>query len=181
MDNESESDKEIEYPNRAPKLDPYGPVSNKEEERSRVEVKPSKIPGAGNGVYALYDFAKGDVVSEFLGKKCATRDEAYNGMMYAVEFTGDSGELILLDGYGYDNAAALANDALGRTRMPFLRNNARFTHYGDRMFLCAKRNIKKGEEIFVQYGHEYWQMEEDEYFEVNTGTEIVEKKLDTCH
>jgi hypothetical protein len=46
-----------------------------EQERSRVEVKASKIPKAGNGVFALFDFAKGDVVSEFLGKKCKTRDE----------------------------------------------------------------------------------------------------------
>jgi hypothetical protein len=75
MDNESESDKEIEFENRAPKLDPYGPVGTKEQERERVEVKASKIPGAGNGVFARFDFAKGDVVSEFLGKKCKTRDE----------------------------------------------------------------------------------------------------------
>ena len=33
-----------------------------------VEVKPSNIPGAGNGLFAMRHFAKGEVVCEYTGK-----------------------------------------------------------------------------------------------------------------
>ena len=33
-----------------------------------VEVKPSNIPGAGNGLFAIRDFTKGEVVCEYTGK-----------------------------------------------------------------------------------------------------------------
>jgi hypothetical protein len=176
-------DKELkpeDLPNRAPVVDPFGEPLTLEQERERVEIKASTIPKGGNGVFAKFDFAKDDVICEFVGKRC-TRDEAYNQMQYAIEFTNDDGETVLIDGWGYDNAAGIANDALGRTRLPRARNNARFWHYGNRMFLCAKRNIRKAEEIFVQYGHEYWQMTKEDYHKINNTDQIIELKLDTCH
>jgi len=169
-----------DLPNRAPIVDPYGEPLTLEQERERVEIKASNIPKGGNGVHAKFDFAKDDVICEFVGKRC-TREEAYNQMQYAIEFTNDDGETVLIDGWGYDNAAGIANDALGRTRLPKARNNARFWHYGNRMFLCAKRNVRKGDEIFVQYGHEYWQMTKEDYHKVNNTDQIIELKLDTCH
>jgi hypothetical protein len=33
-----------------------------------VEVRPSRIPGAGNGLFALRNFKKGEVVCEYVGK-----------------------------------------------------------------------------------------------------------------
>ncbi len=96
--------------NRARVVDPYGPQLEEEEEKLRVEIKPSGIPNGGRGVWALQDFKSGDVISEYLGKR-TTREEAYNQMEYSIEFTNDEGEVILLDGYGFFNSASVANDA----------------------------------------------------------------------
>ena len=49
-----------------------------------------------------------------------------------------------------------ANDASGITRVKGLKNNAEYVVDGNRCFLEATRDIKKGEEIFVGYGKEYW-------------------------
>jgi hypothetical protein len=58
----------------------------------------------------------------------------------------------------YSTKARYANDARGATNV---QNNAKFHGIDDQLFLIADRYIKKGEEIFADYGEEYWQTDEE--------------------
>lgn len=51
-----------------------------------------------------------------------------------------------------------ANDARGFTRIEGIRNNSEYISVGNRCYIDATRNIKAGEEIFVNYGREYWSL-----------------------
>jgi SET domain-containing protein len=51
-----------------------------------------------------------------------------------------------------------ANDARGLVRLAGFRNNSEYVSEGKRCFIEATRNIKAGEEIFVNYGREYWSL-----------------------
>jgi SET domain-containing protein len=52
-----------------------------------------------------------------------------------------------------------ANDAMGLTRVPGQHNNAEYLIYGDRVYIEATRNIRKGEEVLVSYGREFWALQ----------------------
>jgi len=51
-----------------------------------------------------------------------------------------------------------ANDAAGRVRVKGLRNNSEYIEKKKRCYIKSTRKIKPGEEIFVGYGKEYWEM-----------------------
>jgi allophanate hydrolase subunit 1 len=52
--------------------------------------------------------------------------------------------------------ARYANDANGFTRVKGLRNNSVYEIHNDRCYIVSTRQIKAGEEIFVDYTKEYW-------------------------
>ena len=52
--------------------------------------------------------------------------------------------------------ARYANDAAGITRVKGIRNNSDYVIFGDKCFIVARRDIKAGEEIFVDYTKPYW-------------------------
>ncbi len=52
--------------------------------------------------------------------------------------------------------AQLANDALC-SRLTKMDNNCDFIEYDRRMYLVARRNIARGEELLVHYGWGYWE------------------------
>ena len=54
--------------------------------------------------------------------------------------------------------ARYANDAQGFVRVKGLNNNCVYETEGDRCFIVSTRNIKAGEEIFVDYTRDYWKV-----------------------
>jgi SET domain-containing protein len=52
--------------------------------------------------------------------------------------------------------ARYANDAAGIRRVAGLRNNASYQIFDNKCYIVAERDIKAGEEIFVNYTKEYW-------------------------
>ena len=51
-----------------------------------------------------------------------------------------------------------ANDAKGLTRVSGLRNNSEYNVEGSKCYIDSTRKILKGEEIFVEYGTEFWNL-----------------------
>jgi hypothetical protein len=45
------------------------------------------------GVFALWDYAPGDVISEFRGRRCLSRDDAKDELRYTITFRSDSGNV----------------------------------------------------------------------------------------
>lgn len=126
-----------------------------------VQIKKSQLPKAGKGLYALKEFRRGDVICEYEGElvtwaECEKRsDEGHEG--YVVFITKNR----CVDAYFTPWAAGrFANDARGIGRVAGLKNNAHYeiqSRKGEkRVYIVATMTIRKGDEIFVHYGDDYW-------------------------
>ncbi|MFN7260841.1 MAG: SET domain-containing protein [Cyclobacteriaceae bacterium] len=126
-------------------------------EKSLV-IKKSNLPQAGKGLFTKIEISKGTRILEYKGKKRKWKDvkhlDGYNG--YLMYITRNA----VIDALHYKKTLGrYANDARGFGRIPKLRNNCEYVSEGDRCYLEAKRSIKKGEELLVGYGKEFWQLQ----------------------
>lgn len=121
-----------------------------------LQVKTSTLPGCGNGLFTKIFIPKGTIVTEYKGKittwKDADHDDGNNLYIYYV-----SRNHVIDASNKKDDFAHFANDARGFKKVKGLNNNA---HYiidsKKRVFVEAIKDIGAGEEIFVAYGKEYW-------------------------
>ena len=122
---------------------------------SLLYVAPSVIKGAGSGVFALADFVKGDLLTEYTGRIVDTLNELSDlELDYTLEVLRNrrwivgSPVLNVGDGFG----------SMVNSPKPFFKTNVRFV-YNVRnhiVYLEANNNILKGSEIYVAYGVGYW-------------------------
>ena len=104
------------------------------------------------------DIRKGDRIVEYKGRRRLWTDvkhlDGHNGYLLRLSRTTAIDALPTLSAKG-----RYANDAMGLVRVPGLRNNAEYLIYGDRCYIEATRTIRKGEEILVSYGREFWSLQ----------------------
>ena len=117
-----------------------------------ARIKASQLPGAGKGLYAARDFHRDEVVARYTGDLVPTASpDNFGSSAYVLELS----EAVSIDA-ARTNAAEgrMINDARGSGR----RSNSRFScnQRNKTAVVRATRAIKKGEEIFVAYGREYW-------------------------
>lgn len=121
-------------------------------------IKRSLLPNAGKGLFTRVDIKKGDRIVEYAGRRRKWKDvkhlDGHNGYLMRLNRTTAIDAKPLNSGKG-----RYANDAMGLARVAGLRNNAEYLIYGNRVFIEATRNIRKGEEIFVSYGKEFWNLQ----------------------
>lgn len=120
-----------------------------------VTVKDSLLPGAGKGLFARNFIPKGMLIVEYKGNVTNWRDvkhnDGNNGYIYYVSRN------YVIDASRTKSALArYANDARGIGRMKGLSNNAEYVELGKKVYIKSTKDIKAGEEIFVGYGKEYW-------------------------
>lgn len=132
-----------------------------------LTIRPSTIPGAGRGLFAV-NLLKKAQPNEVIFKKHA-RIVVYHGERISeeelIERHGDKtapyaigvsnadveeGEREFEDGACVRCVGSIAN-----TRARFDQCNARFSRYQGEARLMATKNIRNGQEIFVWYGHDY--------------------------
>ncbi len=123
----------------------------------QLEVKKSQLPGSGKGLFTRIDIQKGTRIVEYKGRlhrwKDIKHEDGHNGYLLYIHSNAvinAQGTLKLIGRY--------ANDAHGLIRIEGLRNNSEYVTVGSRCFITATKNIKKGEEVFVRYGKEYWEL-----------------------
>jgi len=124
-----------------------------------VEVKKSKIPNAGKGLFAKALFKRGDQIIEYTGDQitwaeCQKRNEALDGVGAYYFYISEKKCIDAL--YRLDSLARYVNDAAGFVRISGIRNNSKFEIIKGKPFIVASRNIFPGDEIYVGYGREYW-------------------------
>jgi len=129
-------------------------------------IKESVIPGAGMGLFTDTPIKKGEIVIEYEGenitwKECEKRNEAMEdlgGYYFYISKNNCIDALNVLDALG-----RYANDARGYVRVPGLNNNSEYKIIKKKPFIIAKRKIKAGEEIFVAYGKDYWDVMKEHF------------------
>lgn len=120
-------------------------------------VKKSQLPGAGKGLFTTKPIKKGTKVIEYRGeiinwKQYQERvDRNEDGYLFYVN------NKYCIDAYPTPQyKARYANDAEGLVRIKGLTNNCDYEIFDNKCYIVAQRDIKAGEEIFVDYTKEYW-------------------------
>lgn len=120
-------------------------------------VKKSRIPHSGMGLFTTKALKKDSKVIEYRGEiigyneyRKRARKEQDHYLFYLRK------ELCIDAMHTPHYKARYANDAMGFTRVKGLKNNCDYVIFGDKCFIVAARDIKAGEEIFVNYTAAYW-------------------------
>jgi SET domain-containing protein len=120
-------------------------------------VKKSRLTGAGKGLFTTKAIRNEAKIIEYRGEiigykeyRRRARKEQDHYLFYLRR------ELCIDALHTTQYKARYANDAAGITRMKGVRNNSDYIIFGDKCFIVASREIKAGEEIFVNYTKPYW-------------------------
>ncbi|REJ80151.1 MAG: SET domain-containing protein [Bacteroidetes bacterium] len=120
-------------------------------------LKKSQLPGAGLGLFTKIDIEKGTRITEYKGRlvewKDVKHEDGYNAYIFRLNRSLAINALPYKKSFG-----RYANDARGMKRIKGFRNNADYIVEGKKCYLDAIRPIKKGEEIFVEYGGNFWKL-----------------------
>ena len=120
--------------------------------------KKSQLPQAGKGLFTKIEISKGTRIVEYKGKRRKWKDvkhlDGYNGYLMYITRNAVIDALPATKTFG-----RYANDAQGLSRIPGLRNNCEYVSEGNKCFIESIRCIKKGDEILVGYGREFWQLQ----------------------
>jgi SET domain-containing protein len=119
-----------------------------------LQVKKSKLPKAGKGLFTTKPLKKGTRIAEYRGRittwKKAKAEEGDNAYIFYVNRNH------VIDAKPSRAKARYANDARGLQRIKGLTNNSEYIEDGVKVYIEAKKNIPAGSEILVGYGKEYW-------------------------
>lgn len=120
-------------------------------------IKKSNLPGAGKGLFTNKAIAKGSKIIEYRGEIIGYNEYRRRAKKEVDQYLFYLRRDLCIDAmHTPQYKARYANDAKGITRVKGLRNNSDYIIYGDKCFIVASRNIKAGEEIFVNYTKSYW-------------------------
>jgi SET domain-containing protein len=130
------------------------PYTFQSETSDIVEVKKSKINKAGKGLFAKQAMKRGDHICLYFGV-LVFKDQVHNGYYESDYMLEDPAHDFIID-------AADPKSCLGRyanDSLSMKKSNCKFAFYDDPFsgYLQATKAIKKGEEIYVSYGKDYWQ------------------------
>ena len=117
-------------------------------------VKPSTIPGAGNGLFTTVAIDKGTRIVEYKGRITTWKEvewDSENKYIYTVnpKHVIDASKTLKA-------LARYANDARGLTRVKGVTNNCIYVNDGLHAYIESVKDIPAGAEIFVDYGKDYW-------------------------
>ena len=122
-----------------------------------LKIKTSQLPNAGKGLYTDKPIKKGEKIIEYKGEIIDWREyekrvlEDKDGYLFFIN------KQRCIDAFSTpQHKARYANDAAGLSRVKGLRNNANYEIFDNKCFIVSSREIKAGEEIFVNYTKEYW-------------------------
>ena len=118
-------------------------------------VKPSSIPGAGNGLFTTVLIPKGTRIIEYKGRRSTWNDANHDDGKNPYIFFINSKNVI--DALKYPKSLArFANDAKGIGKVKGINNNCEYAVEGHRVFIESFKDIPAGAEILVAYGKDYW-------------------------
>lgn len=119
----------------------------------KVEIRPSTVSGAGQGLFALADIPRGEILGEYSGDRIISLAKCLRLKNKDYIMTTDVPNLFLDPGARPEVVLRYVNHNFD----PNLRNLIRQAK-GETVYYLAKRDIVAGEELFVDYGDLYWKL-----------------------
>ena len=120
-------------------------------------IKKSQLPGAGKGLFTNKAIRKDAKIIEYRGEIIGYKEYRRRARKEQDQYLFYLRRELCIDAmHTLQYKARYANDARGITRVKGLRNNSDYIIFDDQCFIVASRNIKAGEEIFVNYTKPYW-------------------------
>ena len=119
-----------------------------------LKIKTSTIPNAGKGLFVTVAVAKGNIITEYIGRRARwadVEDDVDNGYIYYIDDNN-----VIDASKDARSFGRYANDAAGFTRVKGIKNNAEYDEEDNRVFIRAKTDIAAGSEVLVSYGRDYW-------------------------
>jgi SET domain-containing protein len=136
-------------------------------EKELIEMKPSRIPGAGTGVFAKKDIPINTELGLYRGEYLTDKefekkfgDSGLGTYVLTLDDPSEEGRKFYVDGLKKGNWTSRINSPKGTL------NKVNIVFYADGR-VVAKRNIKAGDELFVGYGPKYWN---NRYWKNNSNT-----------
>ena len=144
--------------------------------KNSVIIKKSSIPGAGMGVFASKNIKKDSIITEYKGKIYKNSNEQKLKNINKIELDEytlnlGNGKSIIGDKNcrNVNSCAQLINDRaiLDNPQKLIYENankyiksienvNCEFVTISGKTYAKAVKDIKKGEELFIHYGYNYW-------------------------
>lgn len=121
---------------------------------NRVRVVKSTIPNAGYGLFLAYQkLRKGSLICTYEGEKLTAEEAQKSKSAYIFEAKDSkTGKTLYIDAAREDSCfGRFANDPRDDHLV-----NAKIVLKGGRLVVIATTDIEPGDEIFVDYGVEYW-------------------------
>lgn len=119
----------------------------------KLELRCSNIVNAGTGVFAMEEIKSGTIIGKYQGEIKATSIKT-NNLDYSIVLNGK----YYIDAQKFPRCyIAMVNDAYSSN----YNNNCIFKKNGKSVYLIAVQDINKGDELFVSYGHKFWQSRSD--------------------
>jgi hypothetical protein len=115
-----------------------------------LRVKTSTVVRAGSGLFAMRDFWPGEHLADYTGDELVIRRES-DGGEYCLALSQRRAINAAATNTGYGRWANDPRGSNGGPNAEFVINPARGTGR-----LRATARIRKGDEIFVSYGRQYW-------------------------
>ena len=119
-----------------------------------LKLKPSKIPDAGIGLFAAKTFKKNSKVAKYGGKVMTKKAYEKTDGVYGYEFKPG---YVLNAESTQSGMGRYSNDCRKSNKKYCKGINAKFSgRKKNNVFIKASKNIKKGSEIYTNYGDTYW-------------------------
>lgn len=122
-----------------------------------IEIRRSNIPNAGFGVFATQNIPCGRALGYYRGEIVTPEEherryakKGYGEYSLLANDIDNPTEKVYIDGKHHYNWVSRVNASKGTGKKP----NIQWDAYGH---VTALRNIKKGEELLLNYGRSYWQ------------------------
>lgn len=122
----------------------------------KCSVKPS--PVAGFGLFAERDFIPGEIVTRYGGVFITEEDFHKFPSEYVYKCTDGSRTDASVVMYPMDEQGRWLNDARGT----LFENNCGWYESLPDLFVVTFKDVKKGEEFFINYGDQYWERRSDD-------------------
>lgn len=120
-------------------------------------VKKSLLPNAGLGLFTTKAIKKDCKIIQYRGERIGNKKYRLRARNQQDHYLFYVRKNLCIDAmYTPQYKARYANDAMGMTRVKGIKNNSDYIIFGDKCFIVASKNIKAGEEIFVNYTKPYW-------------------------